>query len=82
MPKIPSLLDYAFREFSDGVALGVAASTLVAGFVDVSDNSFDHPYLIGIPFVASMALGAYTRIKHGSDKGLSKLVSELERKLH
>ena len=77
--KMQKLREYSLRVFYDGFAFGVASSTMVAGMVDYfNDNSFDHPYLVGIPLVASIALGLYNKAKHGCDKGLSGLEKELQ----
>ncbi|MGD9276088.1 MAG: hypothetical protein PVJ67_02860 [Candidatus Pacearchaeota archaeon] len=77
--KIQKLREYSLREFYDGFAFGVASSSMVAGVVDVvGDKSFDHPYLIGGAFLASMGLGFYNKIKYGENKGLSELEKELE----
>lgn len=77
---ITKLRDLTYRAFNDGFAAGVMTSTIVAGMVDyLSDDKFDHPYLIGIPLLSSMAVGLYHEIKYGKDKGLSALERELKK---
>ena len=80
--KIRKLRDYSCREFYDGVACGVAAFSLIAGFVDIEDGKMNHPYLIGIPAVSALCLGLYNQFKHGPDKGCSDLEKELKDDLY
>ena len=66
-------------EFCNGIACGVAITTGIAGLYDyISDESIDHPLLIGIPFLASIVSGFYIKIKHGLYSGRKDLERELE----
>ncbi len=76
--NVQKLRDYSCREFYDGVACGIASLSVIAGFVDIEDQKMDHPYLIGVPAIASICLGIYNQIKHGEDKGRSELEKELK----
>lgn len=62
--KIQKLREYTIKLWCDGFVCGVNFSTIVAAVVDISDRKFDHPYLIGITYAASLGIGLYNRNRY------------------
>ncbi len=76
--KVQKLREFADKKYSNGLNFGAFLSMGMVGLVDkLSDGSFDHPYLIGIPFAGLTVLNLCFYEKRGKDARLSKLEEEL-----